>query len=95
MARRQKCVIALSFLATPRSSFPASRDIQERLAAAIDDLETKDDSQWSNVKALQGAQWKGLLRKKVGGYGIIFQEFPSRGVVEIAAILIKSKDTYR
>jgi mRNA-degrading endonuclease RelE of RelBE toxin-antitoxin system len=44
---------------------------------------------------LQGAQWKGLLRKKVGAYRIIFQEFPSRGVAEIAAILIRSKETYR
>jgi mRNA-degrading endonuclease RelE of RelBE toxin-antitoxin system len=71
------------------------RDVQERLARAIDDLESKDDSQWSNVKALQGPQWKGLFRKKVGSYRIIFQEFPSRGLVEIAAILIKSKDTYK
>lgn len=74
------------------SRFP--RDVQERLAGAIDDLESRDDSQWSNVKALQGIPWKGLLRKKVGAYRIIFQEFPSRGVAEIAAILIKSKDTY-
>jgi mRNA-degrading endonuclease RelE of RelBE toxin-antitoxin system len=75
------------------SRFP--RDVQERLARAIDDLESKDDSQWSNVKALQGAAWKGLLRKKVGAYRIIFEEFPSRGVAEIAAILIKSKGTYK
>jgi mRNA-degrading endonuclease RelE of RelBE toxin-antitoxin system len=75
------------------SRFP--RDAQERLARAIDDLESKDDSQWSNVKALQGAAWKGLLRKKVGGYRIIFRELQSRGIAEIAAILIKSKDTYR
>jgi mRNA-degrading endonuclease RelE of RelBE toxin-antitoxin system len=75
------------------SRFP--REVQTRLGRAIDDLESKDDSQWSNVKALQGAQWKGLLRKKVGAYRIIFQEFPSRGVAEIAAILIRSKETYR
>jgi mRNA-degrading endonuclease RelE of RelBE toxin-antitoxin system len=75
------------------SRFP--RDVQERLARAIEDLESKDDSQWSNVKALQGTPWKGLLRKRVGAYRIIFQEFPSRGVAEIAAILIKSKDIYQ
>ena len=75
------------------SRFP--RDVQKRVGRAIDDLESKDDSQWSNVKALQGTAWKGLLRKKVGAYRIIFEEFPSRGVAEIAAILIKSKDTYR
>jgi mRNA-degrading endonuclease RelE of RelBE toxin-antitoxin system len=75
--------------------FRLSRDIQERLGRAIDDLESKDDSQWSNVKALQGAQRTGLLRKKVGFYRIIFEEFPGRGVAEVAAIVIKSKDTYR
>jgi mRNA-degrading endonuclease RelE of RelBE toxin-antitoxin system len=33
------------------SRFP--RDVQERLARTIDDLESRDDSQWSNVKALR------------------------------------------
>jgi len=75
------------------SRFP--RDVQERIERAIDEFEEKDDSQWSNVKALQGAEWKGRLRKKVGPYRIIFVKFPNRGVVEISAILIKSKDTYR
>jgi mRNA-degrading endonuclease RelE of RelBE toxin-antitoxin system len=75
------------------SRFP--RDVRERMERAIDELEAKDDSQWSNVKALQGAQWKGRLRKTVGPYRIIFMKFPGRAVVEISAILIKSKDTYR
>ena len=75
------------------SRFP--RDVRERMERAIDELEAKDDSQWSNVKALQGAQWKGRLRKTVGPYRIIFMKFPGRAVVELSAILIKSKDTYR
>jgi mRNA-degrading endonuclease RelE of RelBE toxin-antitoxin system len=75
------------------SRFP--RDVRERMERAIDEFEEKNDSQWSNIKALQGAEWKGRLRKKVGPYRIIFIKFPSRGVVEISAILIKSKDTYR
>ena len=65
------------------------------MEGAIDELETKDDSQWSNVKALQGVAWKGRLRKRVGPYRIIFRKYPDRGVAEISAILIKSKDTYR
>ena len=44
------------------SRFP--RDVQERMKRAIDELEANDDSQWSNVKALQGAQWKGRFRKR-------------------------------
>ena len=71
------------------------RNVRERMERAIDELETKDDSQWSNVKALQGAQWKGRLRKRIGAYRIIFRKFAGRGVVEISAVLIKSKDTYR
>ena len=75
------------------SKFP--RNIRERLERAIDKLEERDDTQWSNIKALQGTQWKGRFRKKVGAYRIIFRKFPDRGAVEISAILIKSKDTYR
>ena len=75
------------------SKFPS--DIRLRLERAIDELEQKDDSQWSNVKALQGSEWKGRFRKRVGDYRIIFRKFPGRGAVEISAILIKSKDTYR
>jgi hypothetical protein len=62
---------------------------------AIDDFEEKDDSLWSNIKALQGAEWKGRLRKKIGPYRIIFMKFPGRGMVEISAILLESKDTYQ
>jgi mRNA-degrading endonuclease RelE of RelBE toxin-antitoxin system len=71
------------------------RDVRERLERAIDEFEEKDDSQWSNLKALQGPEWKGRMRKTVGPYRIIFMKFPARGVVEISAFLIKSKDTYR
>ena len=42
-----------------------------------------------------GPQWKGRHRKRVGEYRIILRKFPDRGVVEISAILIKSKGTYR
>ncbi len=42
------------------SEFP--RDVRERMERAIDEMEEKDDSQWSNIKALQGAEWKGRLR---------------------------------
>ena len=75
------------------SRFP--RDVRERMEHAIDEFEAKDDSQWSNVKALQGVEWKGRLRKRAGPYRIIFMKFPDRAVVQISAILIRSKDNYR
>ena len=74
------------------SRFP--RDVQERMKRAIDELAAKDDSQWSNVKALRGAQCKGRFRR-VGGYRIIFRKLPEYGIAAISAVLIKSKDTYR
>jgi mRNA-degrading endonuclease RelE of RelBE toxin-antitoxin system len=71
------------------------RNVRDRIARAIDEFEEKDDTQWSNIKALQGPDWKGRLRKRVGSYRIIFRRVPARGVVEISAILVKSKGTYR
>jgi mRNA-degrading endonuclease RelE of RelBE toxin-antitoxin system len=56
------------------SKFP--RKVRDRLERAIDELEEKEDSQWSNMKALQGTQWKGRLRKRVGDYRIILRKFP-------------------
>ncbi len=75
------------------SQFP--REAQRRLARAIDEFESNDDSHWSNIKALQGEQWKGRFRKRVGPYRIIFRRDSEHGTVEISAILLRSKDTYR
>ena len=71
------------------------REIQERIERAIDEFEQKDESHWSNIKALRGPEWKGRFRKRVGPYRIIFRKHHNRARVEISAILIKSKDTYR
>lgn len=71
------------------------RDVVERIESAIDEMEERDDSLWSNTKALQGSEWKGRYRKRVGSYRIVFRKFPARGVAEISAILIRAKDTYR
>jgi mRNA-degrading endonuclease RelE of RelBE toxin-antitoxin system len=75
------------------TKFP--RNVRDRLERAIDELEERDDSQWSNIKALQGPKWKGRLRKRVGAYRIILRKFPERGVVEISAVLMKTKDMYQ
>ena len=71
------------------------RDVRERIERAIDEFETKDEAEWSNVRALHGPEWKGRLRKKVGPYRIIFRKYPERQALEISAVLIRSKDTYR
>ena len=71
------------------------RHVMERIVSEIDEMEERDDSLWSNTKALQGSEWKGFYRKRIGSYRIIFMKVPARGVAEISAILIRSKDTYR
>ena len=71
------------------------RQVRDRIERVIDEFEAKDEAQWSNVKALRGPEWKGRLRKKVGPYRIIFRKYPERGALEISAIVIRSKDTYR
>ena len=68
------------------------KDARQRLIRALDEFEDRDDSQWSNVKALQGPQWKGRYRKRVGPYRVIFRKWPERGIVEISAILRREKD---
>ena len=69
------------------------RDVRERLASAIDEMES--DPFRSNVKALKGPAWKGRYRKRVGSYRIIFTADQQRKRVDISAILIRSKGTYR
>jgi len=68
--------------------------VRRRIERAVDEFEQKDESQWSNVRALQGPEWKGRFRKKVGPYRIIFRKFHDRAVVEISAILHRSERTY-
>ncbi len=46
-------------------------------------------------EGVAGTTLEGGLRKRVGAYRIIFIKYPDRGVAEISAILVKSKDTYR
>jgi len=47
------------------------------------------------VKALQGPEWKGRFRKRVGPYRIIFTVNRKTRTVAISAILIRSEKTYR
>jgi len=96
LARRETCAGSLNYPTTPRSSWHGCLAACGTASSALlNEFEEKDDSQWSNIKALQGPEWKGRLRKRVGPYRIIFRKDPDRGTVEISAILVKSKGTYR
>ena len=69
------------------------RDRQQRIARAIDELE--NDPFRGDVIPLKGRRWKGLYRKRVGRYRIIFTPHRTERRVEISAILIRDEQTYR
>ena len=69
------------------------RDRRDRIVRAIDEMEK--DPFTGDVKALQGPEWKGRYRKRVGPYRIIFLADSKTQVVAISAILIRSEKTYR
>jgi hypothetical protein len=48
-----------------------------------------------HVKALQGPEWKGRLRKRVGPYQLFSGSSRTGAWVEISSILVRSKHTYR
>ena len=69
------------------------REIQQRIARAIDALEANPFQ--GNVLPLHGARWHGWYRKRVGRYRIIFVPHHDTNVVEISAILLRDEHTYR
>ena len=75
------------------AKFP--QKVRDRLERAIDELEEKDGLPMEQYEGAAGPAMEGRRRKRVGDYRIILRKFPDRGVVEISAILIKSKGTYR
>lgn len=69
------------------------RDIQERLARAIDALEV--DPFRGDVISLKGKEWQGRYRKRIGRYRIIFMAHRDTRVIEISAILVRGEQTYK
>jgi mRNA-degrading endonuclease RelE of RelBE toxin-antitoxin system len=69
------------------------RDRQAQIVCAIDEMEA--DPLAGDVKPLQGAEWKGRYRKRVGVYRIIFNLDRKARTAAVSAILIRSEKTYR
>ena len=69
------------------------RDIQARIARAIDEIEA--DPFRGDVIPLKGRRWQGRYRKRVGRYRIIFIPNHAERLVEISAILLRNEQTYR
>jgi len=67
--------------------------IQKRVARAFDRMQT--DPFQGDVKALQGDEWKGVLRRRLGDYRILFLLDSEQHIVRILRIAVRSGKTYR
>jgi mRNA-degrading endonuclease RelE of RelBE toxin-antitoxin system len=67
--------------------------IQKRVARTIAQMAA--DPFHGNVKALQGEAWKGVFRRRIGNYRILFSANRSTETVTIHQISIRSEGTYR
>jgi len=66
--------------------------VQKRVARVLDRMQT--DPFQGDVKALRGEEWKGVFRRRLGNYRILFMPQWEQHVVRILRILIRSGNTY-
>ena len=67
--------------------------VQQRVAHVLDQM--AGDPFQGNVKALQGQQWKGVFRRRLGDDRLIFMPDYTKRIVYILRILIRSGGTCR
>ncbi len=48
-----------------------------------------------DVKALQGEEWKGVFRRRLGDYQVLFLPDSEQHIVRVLRIAIRSGKTYR
>jgi len=69
------------------------RHIQERVSRTLSSMES--DPFQGNVTALKGAEWKGVFRRSIGSYRILFVPDQQSKIVTAVRILLRSEKTYR
>ena len=47
------------------------------------------------MKALQGEEWKGVFRRRIGDYRLLFAADRKKEIVHVLRILLRSGKTYR
>jgi mRNA-degrading endonuclease RelE of RelBE toxin-antitoxin system len=67
--------------------------IQKRVARVIAQMAT--DPFQGNVKALRGEEWKGVFRRRIGDYRMLFTADRQKNAVSVVRILLRSGKTYR
>lgn len=68
-------------------------NIQIRVARTLEQMAVNPF--WGDVKALDGPEWKGVFRRRLGSYRLLFAVNQSSHLVTILRISIRSKKTYR
>jgi mRNA-degrading endonuclease RelE of RelBE toxin-antitoxin system len=67
--------------------------IQKRVARVLTQMESGPLQ--GNVKALHGEEWKGVFRRRIGAYRILFTAGRDKQTVLVLRILLRSGKTYR
>ena len=67
--------------------------VQERVARVMMQMAT--DPFQGNVKALQGKEWRGVFRRRIGDYRLLFTASREQGTVIVLRVLLRSGETYR
>ena len=69
------------------------KSIQKRVARVLTQMAAEPFL--GNVKALKGDEWRGVFRRRIGDYRILFTADRARQTVFVLRILIRSEKTYR
>jgi mRNA-degrading endonuclease RelE of RelBE toxin-antitoxin system len=67
--------------------------IQKRVARVLTQMAS--DPFQGDVKALQGAEWKGVFRRRIGNYRLLFPADHARQTLVMQQISLRSGKTYR
>jgi mRNA-degrading endonuclease RelE of RelBE toxin-antitoxin system len=67
--------------------------IRKRVARTLDQMQTNPFQ--GDVKALQGEEWKGVFRRRLGDYRVLFFPDLEQHMVRVLRIAIRSRNTYR
>jgi len=66
---------------------------QERVARVLAQMEA--DPFQGNVKALRGREWKGVFRRRIGNYRLLFTADHTQKIVVVQQISLRSGKTYQ
>ena len=67
--------------------------IQKRVARVLTQMES--DPFQGNVKVLHGEEWKGVYRRRMGDYRLLFVANHKKRTVSVLRVLLRSGKTYR